>query len=88
MIDLTNYEHKRGVMILNSKDVRTIDRDLFDYKVNLSCIDTYLNIIKSRINKWDIDDSSKQATLQEIDFMLKDLTIANKHIEKAREIFR
>lgn len=88
MIDLTNENHKRGVMILSSKDVRAVDRNLFDYQVGLTTIDTTLAIIKSRINNLDIDDSIKNATISDLDFMLDRIGKANTAVERAREVFR
>ena len=71
MIDLTNYENKRGVMILSSKDVRTVKDNLFNYKVNTNVSDTTLCIIKSRIEGLDIDPSIKEATLGDLNFVIK-----------------
>lgn len=88
MLDLTNDNHKRGVMILSSKDVRTVDNNLFNYKVNLSVSDTTLCIIKSRIEQLDIDPSIKSVMLSDLNFVIDNVVAANRYIDKAREVFR
>ena len=88
MIDLTNYEHRRGVVILSSKDMRTGVNALFDWKVHTGCAESTIRILKSRINTLDIDDSIKEASLQDCDSILKWIIESGKDIDKAREIFR
>lgn len=88
MIDLTNEDHKRGVMILSSKDVRAVDRNLFDYRVQLEMADTLIAVIKTRINNLDIDDSIKDATISDLNFLLEHVGKANGAAERAREVFR
>ena len=88
MIDLTNDNHKRGVMILSSKDVRTVDKNLFNYKANMGVSDTTLCIIKSRIERLDIDPSIKDATLSDLNFVINNIVEANRYIDKARDVFR
>ena len=88
MIDLTNDNHKRGVMILSSKDVRTIDNSLFNWKVHTGCVESYLSILRSRISNLDIDPSIKDASLSDIDFCMNWVRESAVNIDKAREIFR
>ena len=88
MIDLTNDNHKRGVMILSSKDVRTVDNSLFDWKVHTGCIESYLSILRSRISNLDIDSSIKDASLIEIDACMDWVKKSAINIDKARDVFR
>lgn len=88
MIDLTNNQHKRGVMILSSKDVRTIDNSLFDWVVQADCMAHYLAVLRARIDKLDIDPSIKDQSFSDIDFCLEHIEKGNKLIDKAREVFR
>lgn len=88
MIDLTNDNHKRGVMILSSKDVRVVDHSLFDWKVHTGCAENYLSVLRSRIKDLDIDPSIKDASLSDIDFCMDWIKKSAVNIDKAREIFR
>lgn len=88
MIDLTNDNHRRGVVILSSKDMRSEVNALFDWKVHTGCAEQTLQIIKMRINKLDIDDSIKEATLMDLDSVLHWIKESSRDIDKAREIFR
>jgi len=88
MIDFTDDEHKRGVMILSSKDVRTVDRYLFDYRCNLMYVDTMLGVIKSSISRMEIDEEVKDATIIDIDYMLEVITKAKFNAEKVKDVFR
>ena len=88
MIDLTNETHRRGVMILSSKDVRVVDNSLFDWKVHTGCAASYLATLRTRIENLDIDPSVKDASLSDIDFCLDWIKKSAVDIDKAREIFR
>ena len=89
MIDLTNFNHQRGVVILSSKDMRTGVRELFEWKVNAECIDGYVDYIRSRIiADSGMDDNNFNDILHRLDAIERWLKEANGHIEKAREIFR
>ena len=88
MLDLTNNNHKRGVMILNSKDVRTVDKYLFDYTCNMEYIRMKLVVLEDRISNLEMDESIKKATLGDIDYMKSVLIRADNNIDKARDIFR
>ena len=88
MLDLTNDNHKRGVMILSSKDVRTIDSGLFSWKVHTGCVESYLSVLRSRINDLDIDPSIKDASLSDIDFCMNWVKESAVDIDKARDVFR
>lgn len=88
MIDLTNENHKRGVMILSSKDVRTVDNSLFDWKVHTGCAESYLTLLRKRLESFDIDSSVKDQCLSDIDFCLEWVKKSAVDIDKAREIFR
>lgn len=88
MIDLTNYEHKRGVMILSSKDVRTIDSSLFDWKIHTGCISNYADRIKTIVSNSEMSEASKEDCKQYIEFIQNWIEQSNEDIEKAREIFR
>ena len=88
MLDLTNQNHKRGVMILSSKDVRTVDKSLFDYHVNVDCLDIYVGTVMNRINDLDIDPSIKKATLSDLGYVREHMAAANKCLDKARDVFR
>ena len=89
MIDLTNENHKRGIMILTSKDVRTIDKNLFDWKVNSMTIRTELRILKSEINKFNnINQNQKDEFNLSIDRIFNWLSENDVHIDRSRDIFR
>lgn len=55
MLDFTDGMHKRGLMVLTLKDVRTIDRTLFDWTVRSKSVIDYLNLIEHKLNKDEID---------------------------------
>ena len=88
MIDLTNYDHKRGVMILTSKDVRTVDNALFDWKVHTGCIANYAEMISTKINRSKMSDDDKAEINQYIEFIKNWIEQSSGDIEKARDIFR
>ena len=89
MIDLTNENHKRGIMILTSKDVRTIDKNLFDWKVNSMTIRTELRILKSEINKFNnINQNQKDEFNLSIDRIFNWLSENDVHIDRSRDVFR
>lgn len=88
MIDLTNYEHKRGVMILNSKDVRNVDRYLFDWKVHTGCAENYVDMLISRTKRLKISDSEKEDILTYLGFIQDWIKKSAIDIDKAREVFR
>ena len=88
MIDLTNDNHKRGVMILSSKDVRIVDKNLFDYRLNVDILNIYAGTVANRINDLDIDPSIKRATLSDLKYVCEHMIEANKCLDKMRDVFR
>ena len=88
MIDLTNYDHRRGVVILSSKDMRSEVNALFDWKVHTGCAESYLQTLRRRLESLEIDDSIKDQCFSDIDFCLNWIKESSKDIDKAREIFR
>ena len=88
MIDFTDNNHKKGVMILSSKDVRTVDKNLMNYDVQLSCADFYIKVNTDRIKNLDIDPSVKDAILIDLGFVHDDLMAAKKYIDKVQDVFR
>ena len=88
MIDLTNFEHRRGIVILSSKDMRTEVNALFDWKVHTGCAESYLQTLRRRLESMEIDDSIKDQCLSDVDFCLDWIQKSSKDIDKAREIFR
>lgn len=88
MLDLTNFEHKRGVVILTSKDMRCVCRNLFNYRVMTDCVANYTELLTLKINDIEMPDKDRKDLLryiQSIDDWRKE---ANSNIDKAREIFR
>ena len=88
MIDLTNDNHKRGVMILNSKDVRNVDRYLFDWKIHTGCAENYVDVLIARTKTLDVSDSVKESMLSDLGFILDWIKTSAIDIDKAREVFR
>lgn len=88
MIDLTNENHKRGVMILNSKDVRNVDRYLFDWKIHTGCAENYVDVLIARTKTLDVSDSVKESMLSDLGFILDWIKTSAIDIDKAREVFR
>jgi len=88
MIDLTNENHKRGVMILNSKDVRNVDRYLFDWKIHTGCAENYVDVLIARTKTLDVSDSVKESMLSDLGFILDWIKKSAIDIDKAREVFR
>lgn len=88
MIDLTNQDHKRGVMILNSKDVRIVDSALFDWKVHTGCAENYADLIRRRVENLDIDESHRTDILAYIGFIQDWIKRSAKDIDKARDVFK
>lgn len=62
MIDLTSFNHRRGVWILNSKEVRKTISAAFDWKVHNNCAMTEIRFLKSYLN-------DEELTPQTIEFM-------------------
>lgn len=88
MIDLTNENHRRGVVILTSKDMRVVNNNLFDWKIHTGCAETYLETLRKRILSLDIDESIKDQCLSDINFCTNWIKESGRDIDKAREIFR
>lgn len=88
MIDLTNQDHRRGVVILTSKDMRNEVNALFDWKVHTGCAESYLQTLRRRLESIDIDDSIKNQCLSDVDFCLDWIKKSSIDIDKAREVFR
>jgi len=88
MIDLTNDNHRRGIVILSSKDMRTGVNALFDWKVHTGCAESYLQTLRRRLESMDMDNSIKDQCLSDVDFCLDWIQKSSKDIDKAREIFR
>lgn len=93
MLDLTSYDHRRGIVILTSKDMRVVSNNLFDWKVHTGCIESHANVIESYLN--EISDHTDGQDKKKIDFCLnyidsikKWIKDASEDIDKAREIFR
>lgn len=89
MLDLTNFDHRRGVVILSSKDMRVNVQELFRWKVNSQCIDGYIeDIRRCIISDTGMDDNNVNECLHKLDAIERWLKEADEHIDKAREIFR
>ena len=88
MIDLTNFEHKRGVVILNSKDMRCVCRNLFDYRVLTDCIENYTELLRYKIDKIEMSEEDRKDLYRYIASIDDWRVRANSNIDKAREIFR
>ena len=88
MLDFTNENHKRGVMILNSKDVRVIDNTLFDWKVHTGCAENYVEMLIGRVKRLEISDSEKEDMLAYLQFIQNWIKESAKDMDKARDIFR
>lgn len=88
MLDLTNQNHKRGVMVLNSKDVRIIDNTLFDWKVHTGCAENYAEMLINRVERLEISDSEKDDMLAYLGFIQNWIKESGKDIDKARDVFK
>ena len=88
MIDLTNYNHKRGVVILTSKDMRCVCDNLFNYKVNSDCVKSYIAIMADKIDEIEMSKQDRMEFKHYIKTINDWVDKANTHIEKARETFR
>lgn len=88
MIDLTNQNHKRGVVILTSKDMRVVCNNLFNYRVMTDCVETYTELLTLKLNKIEMPDEDRRDLLRYIQSIDKWRIEANSNIDKAREIFR
>ena len=89
MLDLTSYDHRRGIMLLNSKDVRTVDSSIFDWKTYNHCALDMLETMRKRmLADTNMDDSIHNACVSDIDAVIKWIKEAESKIDKAREVFR
>lgn len=89
MLDFTNYNHKRGLMVLNSKDVRTVDNSLFDYRVDLRLVKENLEMIskmKDRMS-FDTDELDHDFTFI-MNNTLEYIEDAQKLVDRAKNVFR
>lgn len=55
MLDFTDGMHKRGLMVLTSKDVRTVDRTLFSWDVRARNAIDYLELIERKLSKGEMN---------------------------------
>lgn len=88
MIDLTNQDHRRGIVILNSKDMRVVSNNLFNWKVHTGCVSGYLDTLKNRLSKASLNDKDLNDCLGYIKGIEQWIKDASEDIDKAREIFR
>ena len=88
MIDLTNFEHRRGIVILTSKDMRVVSNNLFNWKVHTGYMENYSRILRSKVEKLDLSDSDRSDMIHYLDRIDKWIKDSSEDIDKAREIFR
>ena len=88
MIDLTNFEHKRGIMILTSKDVRVVDRSMFGYHTNAECIKTYAIMIEDLIQRNEFSGDDKKTMMHYLKTIQEWCDEADQNVDKLREVFR
>lgn len=87
MIDLTNQNHKRGLMVLTSKDVRTVDRTLFDWKVHSKCELDYLELIEHILSKEAINADDIKSMKTYIKFVKDHYIETGNLIDECRKVF-
>lgn len=87
MIDLTDYYHKKGLMILSSKDVRILERELFDCAVKLQMIESELGMLKTSIHMLNVDEANKKYLIEEIDHVINNAAEAHADVRVSRDVF-
>ena len=88
MIDLTNYEHRRGIMILTSKDVRSTTKAAFDWKVHTNCIRDDAEVILLYLQKDELTDEDIRFIKQHAQNIISWTNNVDANINKVREVFR
>lgn len=87
MLDFTDERHKRGLMILSSKDVRTVERTLFDWKVQSKSAVDYLELIEHKLSKNEIDAHDMEDIKSYIKFVRNHYIEAGRLIDECRKVF-
>lgn len=87
MLDFTDDRHKRGLMILTSKDVRTVERTLFNWEVQSRSVIDYLNLIEHKLNKDEIDAHDMEDIKRYIKNARDYCIEAERLIDECRKVF-
>lgn len=87
MLDFTDERHKRGFMILSSKDVRIVDRTLFDWNVQSKCAFDYLDLIERRLNKEKIDADDIEDMKMYLKFVRNHYIEVSRFSDECRKVF-
>ena len=74
-------------MILSSKDVRTVDRTLFNWEVQSISVVNYLNLIEHKLNKDEIDAHDMEDIKRYIKNARDYCTEAERLIDECRNVF-
>lgn len=89
MIDLTNYTHQRGIVILNSQEYRIANRSTTDVSVYRKCISDYVDMMKFIINEFkNAEEHSEKDvtdTINALELNLKSIIEWNEDMKKSME---
>lgn len=89
MIDLTNYTHQRGIVILNSKEYRIANRASVDVDVYRRCISDHassmVSIIDNFKNEEEHSEKDIKDTIEALEWSLKSIINWCDDTEKATE---
>jgi hypothetical protein len=89
MIDLTNYTHQRGIVILNSQEYRIANRSTTDVIVYRNCISDYADMMKFIINEFknaeEHSEKDVMDTINALELNLKSIIGWNEDMKKSTE---